>query len=153
MQIAETKTPVRQLAKPPLTASRSLRWLPIGACMALAACATLNNSPPEERVKQRSTERWQAVMANDYAKVYSFAMPSYRALVSQDTFRSRQGVAVQRVSAKVFSVNCPEASKCTARVEVGVKPPLGKRFGTVITATVDESWVFEDGQWWLAERL
>jgi len=121
--------------------------------MVLAACATFNTSPPEERVRQRSTERWQAVLANDYAKVYSFAMPSYRALVSQEAFRSRQGVAVQRVSAKVFSVNCPEASKCTARVEVGVKPPLGKRFGAPITATVDESWVFEDGQWWLAERL
>lgn len=129
------------------------RWLPLWACLTLAACASLGSSPPEDQVRQRASARWQALLVNDYSKAYTYATPGYRALVSPDNYRRRQGAVLQRVSSEVFSVNCPQADKCTARVVVGVKPPLSKRYGPVITAPVDETWVLEDGQWWLAEQL
>ena len=86
----------------------------------LSACATPLGLTPEDQVRQRATQRWQALLAYDYAKAYEFATPSYRALVSPESYRGRQGAALQRTSAKVFRVDCPEPGKCTARVEVGV---------------------------------
>ena len=119
----------------------------------VSACAALPGLTPQDQVRARATQRWQALLANDYAKAYEFATPSYRALVTPDSYRSRQGAALQRTSAKVFNVDCPTTDKCTARVEVSVKPPLGSRYGADVTAPVDESWVLENGQWWLMERL
>ena len=119
----------------------------------VSACATLPGLTPQEQVRARATQRWQALMAYDYAKAYEFATPAYRALVTPASYRSRQGAALQRTSAKVFSVDCPAPDTCTARIEVGVKPPLGSRYGAEITAPVDENWVLENGQWWLMERL
>lgn len=119
----------------------------------LSACATLPGLTPQDQVRARATQRWQALMAYDYAKAYEFATPSYRALVSPESYRSRQGAALLRTSAKVFRVDCPEPQTCQARIEVGVKPPLGKRYGSEIIAPVDETWVLQNGQWWLVERL
>ena len=123
------------------------------ATLLLSACATLPGLTPQDQVRQRATQRWQALLAYDYAKAYEFATPSYRALVTPESYRTRQGAALQRTSAKVFRVDCPEPDKCQARIEVGVKPPLGKRYGAEITAPVDETWVLQNGQWWLVERL
>lgn len=137
--------------------SHRTRWTSFCATLCvtltLSACASLGSSPPEDQVRQRASARWQALLVNDYSKAYTYATPGYRALVSPDNYRRRQGAVLQRVSGEVFSVNCPQADKCTARVVVGVKPPLSKRYGPVITAPVDETWVLEDGQWWLAEQL
>jgi hypothetical protein len=138
-------------AKPGRTSRRlSLALL---TALLLSACASLPGETPQEQVRQRATERWQALLAYDYARAYEFATPSYRALVSPQSYRSRQGVALQRTSAKVVRVDCPEPEKCMARVEVSVKPPLGKNHGAEIVAPVDETWLLQNGQWWLVERL
>lgn len=121
------------------------------ATLALTACASMQSAPPTEQLRQRVTDRWQALMAYDYAKAYTFATPAYRASVSAESYRSRQGAALQRVSADIFSVDCPQPNQCKVRVVVGVKPPLSQRHGPAITAPVDETWLLEDGQWWMTE--
>lgn len=151
------KHPAITLLDPTLAAKagRTGRTLGLGLLTALllSSCATPVSLTPEDQVRQRATQRWQALLAYDYAKAYEFATPSYRALVSPESYRSRQGAALQRTSAKVFRVDCPEPEKCTARVEVAVKPPLGNRYGAEIVAPVDETWLLQNGQWWLVERL
>lgn len=147
--------PAATRGKRPGRAAHAPRTLGLAmlAALLVSACAALPGLTPQEQVRARATQRWQALMAYDYAKAYEFATPSYRALVSQESYRSRQGAALQRTSAKVFSVECPTPDTCTARVEVGVKPPLGNRYGSEIIAPVDESWVLQNDQWWLVERL
>ena len=154
MQIATSNQSPRQtLLNSPANVLARLRLLLPLAAAALAACAAPGAENTQEQLRQRVTQRWQALIAADYARSYTFATPTYRAAVTPEAYRGRKGVAVQRVSAEIFSVNCPEPTKCKVRVEVGAKPPLGSRYGNLIVkAPVDESWLFENGQWWVAER-
>lgn len=135
-------TPITQSLK------RQARWLPLVAAL-LSACSAVPTASPQEQLRQRVTERWQALIAADYAKAYSYSTPAYRTLVTPEAYRGRQGTAVQRVAADVFSVDCPEPTHCKVRVVVKAKPPFGKAFDGLISAPVDEAWVLEDGQWWV----
>ena len=70
----------------------------LGAVLAaglLAGCASLAPAPPEEQVRARATERWQALVAYQMDKAYAFTTPAYRAVASPARDRSRYGNAAQ----------------------------------------------------------
>jgi hypothetical protein len=118
----------------------------------LAGCANLvGASNPEAVVKERAQQRWQALIGSDFAKAYAYTAPSYRALVSADTYRKGFGSGGW-VSADVQSVNC-DTDKCTVRLKIDMKPPMGTRFGSTIGSYVDETWILEDRQWWLFLKI
>ena len=39
--------------------------------LTLAACASLGGGKPEEQVRQRATERWQALVVGEFSRAYS----------------------------------------------------------------------------------
>lgn len=128
----------------------------LGAALAasfLAGCASLAPAPPEERVRARATERWQALVAYQMDKAYAFTTPAYRAVTSFERDRARYGSAAQWLGAEVIRVNC-EPEKCTARVRIDVKP-IVPGFGgkTTLSTHADEIWLLVDGQWWLHREL
>lgn len=128
----------------------------LGATLAasfLAGCASLAPAPPEEQVRARATERWQALVAYQMDKAYAFTTPAYRAVASFERDRARYGSAAQWVGAEVVRVSC-EPEKCIARVRIDAKPTIpGIGRKTTLSTHADEIWLLVDGQWWLHREL
>jgi hypothetical protein len=133
------------------------RWVSLYAtlCVALtlSACASLGGKPPEEQVKQRATERWQALVGGQFSRAYSYNSPGFRAVVTPDGYRNRIGSAVTWLGAEVIRVNCSEADKCIALVRIDYKPVTGRQTAPKISTHVDETWLFEDRQWWFFQKI
>lgn len=131
---------------------RASLWLTLCASLALGACATLG-SVPQEQVRQRANERWQALVASDFDRAYTYNTPGYRAVVSTDVYRSRVGAAVKWLGAEAVTVECPEPAKCNATVRIDYRPLQGGRAGDKYSTHIDETWLLEDGQWWIFQSI
>lgn len=119
----------------------------------LTACANIHGGSPEDRVRDRATERWQALVAYQMEKAYAYTTPAYRAVISFERDRARYGSAAQWVGAEVVRVTC-EPAKCTARVRIDARPTIpGIGRKTTLTTHADEIWLLVDGQWWLHREL
>jgi len=128
---------------------RSVCYL-LGA-IALAGCAALSPKP-EDAVRQRAQARWDALLAGEWGKAYRYMAPSYRALVEEKRYVNQFGGGAGWVSAEVVNVTCEE-DRCTVRMQVAFRPVLGARVGNVATTSFDETWIREEGQWWMYQRL
>ena len=120
----------------------------------LAGCASwMEPQKPEVAVKARATALLKAKMAGDFEKAYNMTAPSYRAVAKLFRYRAENSAAPGWTGAEVIDVSCEEPTKCSAKVRIDFKPLLGVRFGDTISTHVDETWLTEDGQWWLFPRL
>ncbi len=122
--------------------------------MALAGCAGLGAAAaPELVVRQLATQRWQALLAQDFNQAYAFASPAYRQIHTPDYYRSqRQQTPVKWIAAEVLRVDCA-GEKCTVRIQLESKPVVPFPFRGTITSGIDETWVLENQQWWMLEPL
>ncbi len=140
------------------TISHSLRsmsrWLMLSACLVLAACASVDSGAnAAEQVRQRALERWQALVAGEFTRAYSYNTPGFRAVVTPDGYRTRFGTGVVWLGSEVVDVNCPEAAKCIARLRIDMKPLLSRKVNDKISTHVEETWLFEAGQWWFFQSI
>ena len=133
--------------------SGALRWAPLWASLLLAACASLGTGTPQAQITQRATERWQALIALDFPRAYTYGTPSFRSVVPQDNYRIRFGAGVTWLGAEVVGVECPEATKCIAKLRIDYKPLLGRNTGDKYSSLVDETWLLDAGQWWIFESV
>jgi hypothetical protein len=135
----------------------SPRWTSfcVTVCVALtlSACASLGGGKPEEQVRQRATERWQALVAGKFSRAYSYDTPGFRAVVTPDGYRNRIGSAIAWVGAEVIKVDCPEASQCVAVVRIDFKPVLSRKFDEKLSTHVNETWLFQEGQWYFFQDI
>ena len=121
------------------------------AAIAVSACA-IQPQTTEDAVMSRAQQRWDALVAKDFKKAYSYMAPSYRALVTPEAYVKKFGTGGRWTSVAVHSAKC-EAERCQVkvRVEANVKIPLpGQRLGAEqhLSSYYDEPWVREDGKWW-----
>lgn len=111
-------------------------------------CATSPSS--QEIVRARAQERWQAVLSGDAAKAYGFLSPGSRSSITLTNYLKKleRGSAFWR-KAEVGSVECQE-SRCNVTVFLeydlkdavkGLRRPIG------------ETWLLDEGQWWLVESM
>jgi hypothetical protein len=120
------------------------------AVMLLSACATTATAPPEDIVKQRAQERWDALLSKDYATAYSYYSPGYRSTTSATDFEI--GIRLRRVrwtSAEYLDHNCDE-STCTVRFQLGYQvhsPVPGVDVWNGFD-TIDDQWIKTGGEWW-----
>lgn len=136
----------------PLT-RRLLLWASICATVTLAACSTMTPANPEDQVKLRANARWKYMVAKEFDKAYPYSTPAFRQVVSPDSFRGRFGPAVVWVSAEVASVKCPEPEKCIANIRLEYTPLMMRSKGAVFNTYFEETWLLEDGQWWIFQNL
>ena len=136
--------------QPPSTLARLS--LVIGV-LTLTACATTGPANPQEAIKQRGEARWQALVERDFDKAYTYMTPGFRAVVTPASYRGRFGAAAAWLGGEVAAVDCPEATKCLAKVRLDFKPLLAGRGGDKFSTYVDETWLFEGGQWWIFEPI
>ncbi len=157
MQNVNSKPFMPQGNPDPTPRTSGWRWTSIGmllcATLTLAACASLDTRKPEEQVRQRSTERWQALVKGEFSRAYTYYTPGFRAAITADGYRNRFGGAVTWVGAEVVAVNCPEASKCLATLRIDYKPSLSRQNSSTIATHLDETWLYENGQWWFFQKM
>lgn len=138
------------------TPQRTSRWATLCASLAgaivLTACASMGTAP-QDQVKQRATERWQALVAGEFDKAYSYNTPGFRALVTPAAYRGRTGSAVKWVGAEVTQVNCTEPAKCNVQIKLDYQPVLGGKIAGSYSTYLDESWLQEDSQWWIFQPI
>ena len=121
------------------------------AAIAVSACA-IQPQTTEDAVMSRAQQRWDALVAKDFKKAYTYMAPSYRALVTPEDYAKKFGTGGRWTSVAVRSAKC-EAERCQVRVLVEAKvrvPMPGMRTGSeqALSSNYDEPWVREDGQWW-----
>lgn len=121
------------------------------AGLLLAACAAVPVAPPEEIVRQRANERWRALVDRDFAKARSYHTSAYQAAVDTQTYRDRFGKTVWS-GGEVVKVVCPDAVKCIGTVRMESKNLFWRKYGDNISTHDEETWVLEDGQWWLKQK-
>jgi hypothetical protein len=119
----------------------------------LAGCAAMpDNRPPEEVVRQRASERAEAFVKGDFERSYSMTAPSYRKLRDLNAYTRSFGPSAKWEKAEVKGVTC-ETQRCKVAISVSVKPLIRARFGDTITVQFEETWLLEDGNWWLYQAL
>ncbi len=122
----------------------------------LSACAALQPKTPEESVMARSQQRWDLLMKRDFEKAYTYSPPSYRGVTPFRDFRAKFGSGLSWKSVAVHSAKC-EPERCLVKVRVQADVPLlvtgaqGRLHE--VTSYYDETWVREDGEWWMQEAL
>ena len=125
-------------------------WLLFAAALA-AGCASVSPDQPEEVVRQRAQARWNALMEGDWAQAYRYMAPSYRALVEQKRYANQFGGGAAWMAAEPVKVACAE-DRCTVEMKVTFRPVIGARTSAPATTHFDETWIREDGQWWMFQK-
>jgi hypothetical protein len=140
------------------------KWMAVGCLaglLALAGCATTSGpvgseAPPQgaqgvltperqvEIVKKRFQERWDAVIARDYAKAYSYLSPPTRALVTEAQFTDRFS-KVNSKKAELLKITCEE-DVCAVRFTLTYDHGRAKDIPT----PTGEKWFFLDGEAWFS---
>ena len=120
--------------------------------LVLAGCAALSPAPPEELVRQRAQARWAALIDGDWSKAYQYMAPSYRAVVEQKRYANQFGGGATWLAAEVVNVTCAE-DRCTVRMKVTYQPVIGMRGGEPSSTHFNETWIREEGQWWMFQRV
>lgn len=115
----------------------------------LAACASAPPATPQEQVRARAQARWDAYIAGRFEQAYAYLSPASRAMLPYQRWRGAIGNLTTWKSAEVDTVTCETSDKCIVRVKVQHEPLLLRgKLGTISTA-LDETWLIDEGQWWL----
>jgi hypothetical protein len=125
----------------------------VGAAVLAIAGGCANTPPvtPEQQVHTLADGRWQALLAGKHEAAYEMTAPSFRKSTSFDSYRQKQGGALQWTGFEVVSVKC-EPNACNVRLRINASAIAGIGYRGPITTAVDEAWVLEDGRWWLLPK-
>ncbi|GAB1390528.1 hypothetical protein MASR1M6_27100 [Rubrivivax sp.] len=63
------------------------------------------------------------------------------------------GAPPPRGSAKVHSVTCAQADRCKVTMLVSYAPMVRAREIGTIETSIDETWLLDQGRWWLPQGL
>jgi hypothetical protein len=118
----------------------------------LSACASFQTKP-EDAVTQRANARWQALVKGDMAKAYTYNTPGFRAVVDFEGFKGRTGIAGRWHAAQVVNVTCDTPERCKAIIKLEFSTLMPGRSKDRITTHIDETWLLEDGQWWIFQKV
>lgn len=114
------------------------------AAFLVASCGTAptrEEASPEVAVKQRAQARWDAMVAGDLPKAYSYMSPASREVISLEAFRNSVRLGFWK-KAEVTGVTC-EKDAC----DVVVQLTYSYR-GSTTQTPARETWVKSDGAWW-----
>ena len=118
----------------------------------ITGCASLDTRPKEERVADRSEQRWTALAAQDWERTYAFLSPGYRETTSLSAYRARYGGASSLKDHEIRSVECEEEDLCYVTVVASYEasvPRVGTHQGR---RPFRERWILVDDEWWLFPR-
>ncbi|QNP49959.1 hypothetical protein [Diaphorobacter aerolatus] len=125
------------------------------ALAVLAGCASMGGGSPEDAVKARANARWAALIKGDQNAAYQYNTPSFRASVTPEKYKEQRGKDVRVLEGDVVKVTCPTKDKCDAQIRLAATAAIMFRqnFPKQIVTYIDETWLLEDGQWWIFEKI
>ena len=130
------------------------RLFTVVAAVTLVACASTGGIPAaEQQLRQRATERWQALIKGEFSRAYLYSTPSFKAVVTPDAYRNRFGSAVTWTAAEVVLVSCSEVTTCTVTMSIDFKPLIARAKLPSVSTRVEETWLFEQEQWWFFQKI
>jgi len=118
-----------------------------GIGLVLGACAAIEQVTVDEakrEVTERVLQRWDHLTKGQTDKVYQFLSPASRSTLSFEAFRKRQAAGRWWRSMAIEKVDC-RADTC--QVTMAVEYDLYEIKG--LKRTVEETWIKEEGTWWL----
>jgi hypothetical protein len=115
----------------------------------LVGCANLPGRDATTTVQERAQARWNALVAGQIDKAYTYTAPSFRAITPYDIYRGSFGAGASWQAADVIDVRC-ETERCEVAVRLRIQIPAG-HLGP-ITTDAKEVWIQENGQWWLYQK-
>jgi len=122
------------------------------AALWFSGCAT-PDANPQETVRKLANQRWQHVLTGKYDKSYEMLVPSYRKIKSKDNYTTESQMApVRYKSAEVVRVDC-EQKTCKVVVKLISQLIMPTFFRGPLESGSNETWIFEEGQWWKLETL
>ena len=116
--------------------------------LALAGCANLQTKP-EDAVAQRATARWQALIKGDMDTAYKYSTPGYRAVIDVNGFKGRTGILGTWLDAQVYKVECDQPDRCKVVLRLEFSTLIPGKSKLRMDTRLDETWLLEDGQWWI----
>jgi len=108
----------------------------------------------EQRVKQRAMEHMKALIAQDWAKAYTYLPPATRKLKPMPVYVNRmKSGAMLRKAASVKDVECEEKI-CTVTIDLSYVyvGAIEAMRGRETQSLLKEKWIFSQGDWWLTEK-
>jgi len=133
--------------------ARCAGWL--CAAMALSAingCASMQETP-QDTVRKLANQRWHYIVDGKFDKSYDMTVPSFRKLKTKENYTlSMMSANAKWQSGEVVKVEC-ETLTCKVTVKAVSQIALPTRFKGPLVSAQDETWIFEDGQWWKLESL
>ena len=117
------------------------------AAAALGACAAFTPKTPEQVVAERSQDYWTARIKGDKAKAYSYTHPSYKQVATEKDY-ALQNPGTFATSIVIEKVEC-EAEKCDVGLNMKVNPPIIGSKLKEVDIFVSETWLLDQGQWWI----
>ena len=120
--------------------------------MLLTACASFQ-AKPEDVVTQRINARWQALIKGEMEAAYGFSAPGYRAAIDLTTFKGRTGIAGRWLGVQVVRVECDQPTRCKAVVRLEYSTLIPGFSKTTMNTHIDETWLLEDGRWWIFQQI
>lgn len=139
--------------------SSSIRSVLAAALTLIATAAAVTPAAavelvPEAAVRQRADQHWKAMVEGKYEDAYQYLAPGFRAVQSYKSYASRFA-STAWTGGKAVRVECnDERDKCVATVRIDSKVfmpglKIAEGAGSNLTTYVDESWIKQDGTWWL----
>ena len=132
------------------------RMLGAAALMLAAGVATQAAAVelvPEAAVRKLANERWQLLIEGKYEDAYQYLAPGFRAVQSYKTYTSRLA-STAWVGGDAVRVECnDERDKCSTTLRLESKAFLPGLTTGNLTTYVDETWIRQDGKWWLFPQL
>ena len=122
------------------------------SCSAMGPPKTLTEDDKTTLLK-RVTERWQLIVKKDFASTYQYTTPKYREVFPKALYVNKfsYGVDMQLTGVEILHY---DARAAVASVAVGVMSRPAKQTSVASNAlgalplTLNEKWIFVDGQWW-----
>lgn len=112
---------------------------------------------PEEAERQRPLrervqQRWDAVIAGDFAKAYEYESPEYRKEHTLKEYVSQFGGMVEWHMASVKEVRYDGDNEAEVVLSLGISfSPTGGDDPVRTTAELEERWAKIEGKWWRSD--
>ncbi len=116
------------------------------AISVLGGCAALDARPPEEVLKARSQQRWDALVKSDFKAAYQYLSPGSRAVLTPEAYTSSLRAGFWK-GAEVEKVLCEGSDACDVHVKIEYEFR-----GTRIKTPLKETWIKDGSNWWYVQK-
>lgn len=128
---------------------RPVQGITLGlVALLIAACGPTKT--PEQAVRDRAMERWEAILAKDYAAEYALHSPGFRSVKSERAHVNYRGSQpVRWTGYEIQEVTCESAEVCEANLKIDYEVQAQIAFvGTQKAFSfVTETWIYSGRNW------